>query len=47
VIQGKKLCLMDTQLVGDADPADVGAMLGNLAVCADRYERELFGTDQY
>src|SRR5438045_3790736 len=47
VIQDGKLCLMDTQLVGEADPADVGAMIGNLAVCADRYERELFQTDSY
>ena len=46
-IKGKKLCLTDTQLLATADPASVGAVIGNLAAYADRYERELFGTDQY
>ena len=46
-IKGKKLCLMDTQLLATADPAAVGAVIGNLAAYADRFERELFGTDHY
>ncbi len=46
-IKGKKLCLVSTQLIADADPAAIGAVIGNLAAYADRYERELFGTDNY
>ncbi len=42
-----QLVLMDTQLVQDADPMEVGASIGNLAAYADRYERELFGVDEY
>lgn len=42
-----QLVLMDTQLVQDADPMEVGASIGNLAAYADRYERDLFGVDQY
>lgn len=38
---------MDTQLVQDADPMEVGASIGNLAAYADRYERDLFGVDIY
>jgi hypothetical protein len=46
-IMGKKLCLVHTQLLTGVDPAAVGAVIGNLAANADRYERELFGTDDY
>jgi hypothetical protein len=46
-IKGNKLCLVQTQLVATVDPAAVGAIIGNLAANADRYERELFGTDDY
>lgn len=42
-----QLVLMDTQLVQDADPMEVGASIGNLAAYADRYERDLFGVDKY
>src|SRR5690348_10026131 len=31
VIQGKKLCLMDTELLAEADPAHVGTLIGNVA----------------
>ena len=41
------LVLLDTQLVSDADPMEVGASIGNLAAYADRYERDLFGHDKY
>ena len=41
------LVLLDTQLVSDADPMEVGASIGNLAAYADRYERDLFGYDKY
>src|SRR5579872_3220284 len=44
-IKGKKLCLVHTQLLTEVDPAAVGAIIGNMAANADRYERELFGTD--
>ena len=40
------LVLLDTQLVSDADPMEVGASIGNLAAYADRYERDLFGVDK-
>ncbi len=46
-IKGKKLCLVQTQLLTTVDPAAVGAIIGNLAANADRYEREFFGTDDY
>jgi hypothetical protein len=46
-IKGKKLCLVHTQLLTTVDPAAVGAVIGNIAANADRYERELFGTDDY
>jgi hypothetical protein len=46
-LQGTNLVLMDTQLVADADPMEVGASIGNLAAYADRYERDLFGVDQF
>ena len=42
-----QLVMMDTQLVQDADPMEVGASIGNLAAYADRYERDLFGVDKY
>ncbi len=42
-----QLVMMDTQLVQDADPMEVGASIGNLAAYADRYERDLFGIDKY
>ena len=41
------LVMMDTQLVSDADPMEVGASIGNLAAYADRCERDLFGVDKY
>jgi hypothetical protein len=44
-LRGDLLVLMDTQLVSDADPMEVGASIGNLAAYADRYERDLFGVD--
>lgn len=46
-LQDELLVMMDTQLVQDADPAEVGASIGNLAAYADRYERDLFGVDEY
>lgn len=46
-IKDGQLVLMDTQLVQDADPMEVGASIGNLAAYADRYERDLFGVDIY
>lgn len=46
-IQDDQLVLMDTQLVQDADPMEVGASIGNLAAYADRYERDLFGIDKF
>jgi hypothetical protein len=46
-LQGDNLVLLDTQLVADADPMEVGASIGNLAAYADRYERDLFGHDKY
>ncbi|MGE0710742.1 MAG: hypothetical protein AB7N76_27900 [Planctomycetota bacterium] len=46
-LQDGQLVLMDTQLVQDADPMEVGASIGNLAAYADRYERDLFGVDKY
>ena len=46
-LQGENLVLMDTQLVSDADPMEVGASIGNLAAYADRYERDLFGVDNF
>lgn len=45
-IKEDQLVLMDTQLVQDADPMEVGASIGNLAAYADRYERDLFGVDK-
>lgn len=45
-IQDDQLVLMDTQLVQDADPMEVGASIGNLAAYADRYERDLFDHDK-
>jgi len=42
-----QLVMMDTQLVQDADPMEVGASIGNLAAYADRYEQDLFGTDEH
>ena len=42
-----QLVMMDTQLVQDADPMEVGASISNLAAYADRYERDLFGVDKY
>jgi hypothetical protein len=46
-LKDEQLVLMDTQLVQDADPMEVGAAIGNLAAYADRYERDLFGVDKY
>ena len=46
-LKDDQLVLMDTQLVADADPMEVGASIGNLAAYADRYERDLFGVDHY
>jgi hypothetical protein len=46
-LKDDQLVLMDTQLVQDADPMEVGASVGNLAAYADRYERDLFGVDKY
>lgn len=46
-IHDGQLVIMDTQLVQDADPMEVGASIGNLAAYADRYEKDLFGTDTY
>ena len=46
-LRDDQLVLMDTQLVQDADPMEVGASIGNLAAFADRYERDLFGVDRY
>lgn len=46
-LQGQNLVLLDTQLISDADPMEVGASIGNLAAYADRYERDLFGVDTY
>jgi len=46
-IKDGQLVIMDTQLVQDADPMEVGASIGNLAAYADRYEKDLFGTDRY
>lgn len=46
-LQDDQLVLMDTQLVQDADPMEVGASIGNLAAYADRYERDLFGIDKF
>lgn len=46
-LRDDQLVLMDTQLVADADPMEVGASIGNLAAYADRYERDLFGVDHY
>ncbi|MCA8923889.1 MAG: hypothetical protein KDD82_18910 [Planctomycetes bacterium] len=46
-IQDNQLVIMDTQLVQDADPMEVAASIGNLAAYADRYEKDLFGTDLY
>lgn len=46
-LRDESLVLMDTQLVADADPMEVGASIGNLAAYADRYERDLFGVDKY
>ncbi|MEZ6188239.1 MAG: hypothetical protein R3F62_24925 [Planctomycetota bacterium] len=46
-IHDEQLVIMDTQLVSDADPMEVGASIGNLAAYADRYEKDLFGTDTY
>jgi hypothetical protein len=46
-LKADNLVLMDTQLVQDADPMEVGASIGNLAAYADRYERDLFGVDTY
>lgn len=46
-LKDEQLVLMDTQLVQDADPMEVGASIGNLAAYADRYERDLFGVDKY
>ena len=46
-IQAGKLCLMETQRILGVDPVDVAASIGRLAATADRYENELFGTDQY
>lgn len=44
-LKDQQLVMMDTQLVQDADPMEVGASIGNLAAYADRYEQDLFGTD--
>jgi hypothetical protein len=46
-LRDDQLVLMDTQLVQDADPMEVGAAIGNLAAYADRYERDLFGVDKF
>ena len=46
-LRDEQLVLIDTQLVQDADPMEVGASIGNLAAYADRYERDLFGVDKY
>ncbi len=46
-LKDENLVLLDTQLVQDADPMEVGASIGNLAAYADRYERDLFGHDKY
>lgn len=46
-LKEEQLVLMDTQLVQDADPMEVGAAIGNLAAYADRYERDLFGVDKH
>jgi len=46
-LKDEQLVLMDTQLVADADPMEVGASIGNLAAYADRYEKDLFGVDKY
>ena len=46
-LRDNNLVLLDTQLVSDADPMEVGASIGNLAAYADRYERDLFGVDKY
>jgi hypothetical protein len=46
-VKDEQLVLMDTQLVQDADPMEVGASIGNLAAYADRFERDLFGVDKY
>jgi hypothetical protein len=46
-LKDEQLVLMDTQLVQDADPMEVGASIGNLAAYADRYERDLFGVDKF
>ena len=46
-IKDQQLVIMDTQLVQDADPMEVGASIGNLAAYADRYEKDRFGTDRY
>ena len=46
-IKGKKLCLVHTMLLATIDPASIGAVIGNIAANADRYEREMFGTDDY
>src|SRR5580658_7774284 len=45
VIQGKKLCLMETEILTEADPAHVGTLIGNIASFADRFEKEYFGVD--
>ena len=46
-LKDDNLVMMDTQLVQDADPMEVGASIGNLAAYADRYESDLFGVDRF
>ena len=46
-IRTGNLVVVDTQLIEDADPGEVGSALSNIAAVADRYERELFGHDVF
>lgn len=46
-IQHDKLVIMDTQLLEDADPLEVGTTISYLASYADRYEAAIFGVDEY
>ena len=41
------LVMVDTQLLRDADPAEISESIDYLARNADAYEKSLFGTDIY
>lgn len=46
-VSGDQLVMVDTFLIADTDPGEISGSLIYLAENADRYEKELFGTDTH